>query len=233
MQCDIVVVHGANSAAVEIKPLADLLAPYGRIHMPNLLGHGGREISEKISMQAVAEDLIGFLDGKNIARAIVVGYSLGGYIGLYLARHYPDRIIGVCGVATKFIFDKETITHWVYLGSPERLGREGNPRKQVLESIHAPQDWEKITVRNQGWYRDLGDHPPLSLEDFSAIKAPVWLFSGKKDPVVSVDEQVNLARILNTRVGLFPGTLHPLYVAPLPELSSEIGKWIATLPVNS
>jgi pimeloyl-ACP methyl ester carboxylesterase len=229
MQYDIIVLNGANGAAIEVKPLADLLLPYGRVYQPELIGHGGRPIPEKLTTQIVAADLIAFLDSHHIARAVVVGYSLGGLLGLYLARHYPDRIIGVCGVATKFIFDEETVSRWEYLGSPERIDRPGNPRKGELEKIHSPQSWAQVSIANQGWYRDLGNNPPLSAEDFAAINIPTWFFSGTEDPIVSVDEQMQLASMLRTHLGLFPGPAHPLLSAPLVDLAKAIGEWIGTL----
>lgn len=230
MQYDIMVLNGANGAAIELKPLADLLAPYGRIHQPELIGHGGREIPEKLTMQVVADDLIDFLDSNNIKRSVVVGFSLGGLIGLYLARHYPNRIVGVCGIATKYVFDEETVSRWDFLGSPERIDRPGNLRKDELEKIHFPQSWAQVSIANQGWYRDLGNNPPLNEEDFAAIKTPTWFFSGTEDLIVSVDEQMKLATLLRTRVGLFPGSAHPLHVAPLKGLAKAIGQWIGALP---
>lgn len=225
----IVVLNGANGAAIEVRPLAQALTPYGPVFTPNLLGHGGRPIPERLSVEAIVADLVAFLDFNKIERAIFVGFSLGGLLALYLARHHPERVVAVAGVATKFIIDRETVERWVYLGDPGRIDRPGNPRAAELARMHQPQDWKQVTLTNNQWYRDLGEHPPLGDADFRAITVPVALFSGQADPIVGAGEQEQLSRLLGCPLVMYPGPMHPLRLASK-ALPGDIGNWIRKLP---
>lgn len=232
MPYPIVVLNGANGAAVEMVPLAMALSPYGQVYNPNIIGHGGRPIPERLTVEAIAADLIAFLDSKKIERAIFVGYSLGGLLSLYLARHHPERVAAIIGVAVKFIIDPATVERWVNLGDPERIARPGNPRAAELARMHHPQDWRKVTLTNNEWYRDLGARPPLSVADLQAIKTPIFLYSGKADLVVSEKEQIQLSRLLNCPLAMYPGSMHPLRYAPL-GMTADMGRWIKKLQAKS
>jgi len=101
----IVVLHGANSAAAEMEPLSEVLRAYGVVYAPNLMGHGGREVPAALSMQDMAADVVGWMGRQGLSRAVVVGYSLGATLALYLARHHPSQVISACGLAPKYVFD--------------------------------------------------------------------------------------------------------------------------------
>ena len=163
----IVMLHGANGRGQAIRSLVDALAPL-EVHAPDMLGHGGRELPERLSIAEMAADVVGYMDRKGIRRAVAGGYSVGGYVALYVARHYPERVTGVVTLATKWVFDEATVAHLTHLADPERLSRPGNPRAAQLEASHRPQDWRRVTEANRQLFRDLGAHPPLSEEDLRA-----------------------------------------------------------------
>ncbi|MFC2046328.1 alpha/beta fold hydrolase, partial [Chloroflexota bacterium] len=52
------------------------------------------------SIQAYGDWLVSFLDAAGIERAVLVGHSMGGGIGLDAALRYPERVAGLGLVAT-------------------------------------------------------------------------------------------------------------------------------------
>jgi 3-oxoadipate enol-lactonase / 4-carboxymuconolactone decarboxylase len=64
-------------------------------------GHGRSQVVDApITIDDLAADLVGLLDALGIARAHVVGLSLGGMTGQALASRYPDRVISLTLMAT-------------------------------------------------------------------------------------------------------------------------------------
>jgi pimeloyl-ACP methyl ester carboxylesterase len=69
-------------------------------------GHGrGPRRPERFRIEDSADDHIALLDALGIDKVIVCGYSLGGPIGLDLARRHPDRVAGLVLEATAMRFD--------------------------------------------------------------------------------------------------------------------------------
>lgn len=61
--------------------------------IPDLPGSGKSPMNEASwSMEYFAECIRGILDKENIAKAIMIGHSMGGYITLAFADKYPDRL---------------------------------------------------------------------------------------------------------------------------------------------
>lgn len=62
---------------------------------PDLPGHGESDsppLPERYAIERVVADLIVLLDRLDVERAHVVGYSMGGRLGLALALAHPDRV---------------------------------------------------------------------------------------------------------------------------------------------
>ncbi len=74
-----------------------------RLIAPDLRGFGdsaaGNPPAE--SVEAHADDLVALLDALGIARAVVVGLSMGGYVALALAERHRDRLAGLVLVDTR------------------------------------------------------------------------------------------------------------------------------------
>jgi 3-oxoadipate enol-lactonase len=68
-------------------------------------GGSGSEALRPASIELFAEDLIAFMDGLHIEKAIVCGLSMGGYILLNALNRFPDRFSAVILADTQCIAD--------------------------------------------------------------------------------------------------------------------------------
>jgi pimeloyl-ACP methyl ester carboxylesterase len=227
MKSILVILHGVSGSAGEMAPLAGPLSAWFDVRTPDLLGHGGRPVPDGYTLEQMADDLIAWLDGEGIGPAFFLGYSLGGYLALYLAHHHPDRVRAVAGIVVKHVFDETSVAHITYLADPERLARPGNPRKDELIAIHGEENWVQVTNNTARLFQGFGRKAPLSDGDLQAIAAPVLLLSGDCDPLVSESNSRLLAEFLpNARLGLFPGAAHPLKVVPILDVVRAIKSFI-------
>ena len=225
----LILLHGANGCAAELEALAVPLREYARVLVPDLPGHGGRPLPERLSIEGAAADVLALLDREGIERAFFVGYSLGGYAALYLARHQPARTLGACAIATKLAIDAATVKHWVYLAQPARLSRPGNPRAGELLRAHG-RDWPKVTLANAAFFADLGRRPELTDADLAAIERPVLMVNSNRDSLVSWDETVQAAtRIRGSRLVMFYGMAHPFRNVPANPVGRALGAWVAEI----
>lgn len=83
------------------------LAPFARVIAPDLRGVGGSTVVGPYTIDQYADDLVAFLEGLGIARAVVCGLSMGGYIAFSMLRRHRDRIRGLILADTRATADSD------------------------------------------------------------------------------------------------------------------------------
>lgn len=79
---------------------ADLAGSY-RVIAPDLRGHGrGMRSMEPFRLEDCADDAAALLDQLRPGKVVVVGYSMGGPVGMLLARRHPGRVQALVVQAT-------------------------------------------------------------------------------------------------------------------------------------
>jgi pimeloyl-ACP methyl ester carboxylesterase len=89
----VLAVHGLTANSRCWDTIADALGPAHRFLAVDLRGRGrsGRP-ADGYSVAAHVRDLVGVLDGLGLARAVLMGHSLGAFIALATAAEHPDRV---------------------------------------------------------------------------------------------------------------------------------------------
>jgi pimeloyl-ACP methyl ester carboxylesterase len=172
----------------------------------------------------MALDVLEQMDSGSIETAYFFGYSFGGYIALYLARHAPERISGVCTLATKFVFDSHTVALFTQLSSVDRIR---NRQEDLMNQRHPGQDWTRLVSGMADLYRRLGQSPALTDTDLGGIAIPTLTISASNDQLVPWSESLRLACLMPRGHGFtFAGKAHPLDVIPVPFLAAVVGTWL-------
>jgi lipase len=91
----VLLVHGVTASHRSWQLVADQL-PGVRLVAPDLRGRGRSHPDSPegspAGMAAHAEDLAAVLDHLGVPRAVVVGHSMGAFVGAVLADRHPDRV---------------------------------------------------------------------------------------------------------------------------------------------
>ncbi len=89
----VVCVHGITANAYCFQALADGLANEHQIIAYDLRGRGDSDKPESgYSVPIHAADLAALIDELRLERPVIIGHSLGAYIALYFAAHYPEKL---------------------------------------------------------------------------------------------------------------------------------------------
>jgi len=98
----VLLLHGwTASADLNFWPAYAGLAESYRVIALDQRGHGrGLRSTEPFSLEDCADDAAALLEQLGIGRVIVVGYSMGGPVGLLLARRHPGTVAGLVMQAT-------------------------------------------------------------------------------------------------------------------------------------
>lgn len=89
----IVLLHGLSANAHEFGALAAALSPRFRVVAPDLRGRGGSDKpATGYTIADHAADVVALLDALGLGRVVLGGHSFGGFLAIYIAVHYPERV---------------------------------------------------------------------------------------------------------------------------------------------
>lgn len=210
MQEPLLLLHGAISSHKQFDVLLPFLKDSYEIHAPDFPGHGGSTIPEMFSIPLFASAVLDYIDSKKLDQVSIFGYSMGGYVALYLAAHYPQKIKKVFTLATKFNWMPAVAEREVAQLDAKKILEKVPAFAAMLKEMHAPQDWKKVLEKTAGMLLNLGNNPALSEKELRQIKIPVTIGIGELDKMVSVDESQNAANhITYGQLLQLPATPHP------------------------
>lgn len=222
----IVLLHGATGAASQMQPLAGALSKRYSVHTLNFSGHGGEPMpAEPFSMELFAQQVLTWLDQLQLKAPIVFGYSMGGYVGMYIARHHPERISRLITLATKFHWDEAIAAKQQRSFDPNLILEKAPAFAEQLKQMHAPNEWKEVMSKTGAMLTALGNRNTLTAEDYPQVQTPTLLMQGDKDRMVTLEETIAVYRAMPAGMAnlcVLPGTPHPLEQADLQLLTSFI-----------
>jgi pimeloyl-ACP methyl ester carboxylesterase len=223
----LLLLHGATGASDQLLPLAEVLSKGFVVHTLDFSGHGKRVMPEQpYSISLFAEDVLAYLDENGLDSVSVFGFSMGGYVAMYLAKHYPQHIHHVITLATKFYWDKSTAAKEIQMVNPDKIQEKIPAFAATLEQRHLPNDWKEVLKRTAAMMTALGEQNALQPEDYTSIEAPSLLLLGDRDKMVTTDETFTVFRNLpNAQMGMLPGTAHPVEQVDITLLAYHIRRF--------
>jgi pimeloyl-ACP methyl ester carboxylesterase len=222
------------STKIEGGPPPDLGAVFG-----NLMA--GKPVATPYKLADMAQDAVGLLDGLGIAKAHVVGASMGGMIGQLVAADFPQRTRSLVSIMST------TGDPSVPQGKPEAMAVLMGPRPD-------PKDREAVIMHMMNTLRVIGS-PGYPFEEaelrtrvelaidrsyyaaglarqlvailasgsrveaLKRITVPTLVIHGADDPLVPVEGgRHTAAQIAGARLEIIPGMGHDLPTQLLPQL---------------
>jgi len=225
----ILLLHGAIGAADQLSRLEEELAGSFPVYRLNFSGHGGSPLSaEPFSIKLFAAGVIAFLDKEGIPSINIFGYSMGGYVAMYLAKHHPGRINKIITLATKFNWDETNASNETKMLNAEKIEAKLPDFASALQKRHAPNDWKAVLEKTADMLIEMGNDNPLKIDDYHSIQHPVLLMLGDRDKMVTLDETVEVYKIMpQAQLAVLPKTAHPIEMVDQERLASEIKAFLA------
>lgn len=163
--------HGAIGAKAQLAELEKNLAGSFMIHSLNFSGHGGSALNDnEFSITQFAKEVIAFLDKEGIATVNIFGYSLGGYVAMYVAKHHPERIHKIITLATKFAWNENIAAHERTMLNAAKTAEKLPAFAAALQKMHAPNNWKIILEKTAAMLVEMGKRNPLKTDDYKDIQ---------------------------------------------------------------
>jgi pimeloyl-ACP methyl ester carboxylesterase len=242
----LVLLHGGVGAIEMFGEVLPLLAAGRQVIAVDLQAHGRTaDIDRPLSFESMADDISALIKHLGFAKADVMGYSLGGGVGLQTAIRHPEVVRKLVVVSTPFKRDgwyPEVLAGMEQMGPQAAEPMKQTPMYQLYASVAPkPEDWPVLLTKLGQLLKQDYDWS----KDVAAIKAPTLIVVGDADSVRTghavelfgllgggkADAGWDGAGMSNARLAILPGTTHyniffsptlastvtPFLDAPLPE----------------
>lgn len=223
----LVLTHGALGSSSQLQQLAKRIHEKGRkVFLLNFSGHGGKPFSKNgFSIEVFADELLAFLDAEKVAQADVFGYSMGGYVALWLASLHPQRLGKIVTLGTKFDWSVESAVKEIKKMNAEKIEEKVPAFAELLRQRHAPNDWKGVLSKTSDLMASLGEKPLLYENNLGEIKSSVRVLLGDQDDMADQNFSRQVVGWLpNGNFELLPNTPHPIEKVDLEMVVQQIEK---------
>jgi pimeloyl-ACP methyl ester carboxylesterase len=196
-----------------------------RVVAPDLPGFGSSELPEgPISIQDFARVVDALCDRIGVESAVVVGNSMGGFVGAELALAFPTRVprlvlVSAAGLSTEYMARLLQVTETRTAARRKSVVRRPRLRRLVLQSIFRypeklsrPLLWEQVQGSGKpGFVPALEALMSYSFRDrLARIECPTLIVWGRNDMLVTVRDAERYERLIgsNARKVIFEDTGH-------------------------
>lgn len=205
----VVLVHGLVISSLYMVPTAELLAPLFPVHAPDLPGFGLSDKPRRVlDVPALADALRAWMDAAGLERPALVGNSLGCQVIVDLAARHPERV-------ERAVLAGPTMDPAA--GGARQFGRwlrDWTMEPPSLALAHL-RDYREAGLRRAWKTFRLALADPVR-EKLPAVRAPVLVVRGSRDPIVPEGWAREVARLLpRGRLETVPGGPHVVnYTTP-------------------
>lgn len=186
--------HAALGNGQQMHALAQYLLPDSPWWSPDFEGHSGGIPSNPFQISEMAKFIHGFIAAHEMEKPVVFGYSLGGYVGAYLAIHYPDLLGGLITWGTRWDWSPEFAIAETKKLDKEILSQQAPAFIDQLAQKFGNPGWEDVLTNTIEMMHSLGANPPISSPDWKEIQCPVLILRGEKDKMVGRLESESVAK---------------------------------------
>lgn len=214
----VVLLHGAYMSTGAMQPLLSELAKSRQVIAVDLQGHGRTaDVDRPLRYEQMADDAAALMEYLGISQADIVGYSMGGGVGLQLVIRHPERVRKLVAMSVGYRLDGmypeviagiAEITPEVFYGTPwyDENYAAVAPRPEDFPVL--VEKLKRLDAEEFDWSQGI-----------KAIAAPTLLVFGDAD-VLRPEHMVELFGLLGggvpgdmtglpkARLAILPGTTH-------------------------
>ena len=220
---NLLVLHGAIGSKSQFDSIASLLDNQFDIHLLNFSGHGGEAFKENFNISQFADDVLTYLKLNKIASIDIFGYSMGGYVALYLAKNHPEKVGKIITLGTKLSWTPDIAAKETKMLVADKIEEKIPAFAKILKERHQPNNWKTVLEKTTNMMIAMGNNNVLKDEDFKLIQHTTKMLLADNDEMVSKVETNHVAQLLpQATFELLPNSKHPIEKVDINALSEII-----------
>ena len=220
---NLLILHGAIGSKSQFDSIASLLDNQFDIHLLNFSGHGGEAFKENFNIAQFADDVLAYLKLNKIESVDIFGYSMGGYVALYLAKNHPEKVNKIITLGTKLSWTPDIAAKETKMLVADKIEEKIPAFAAILKDRHHPNDWKTVLEKTTNMMIAMGNNNVLKDEDFKVIQHTVKMLLADNDEMVTYEETNHVAQLLpHATFELLPNSKHPIEKVDIEALSGII-----------
>jgi esterase/lipase len=179
----------------------------------------------------LAESVRDLLMELDIYSVDIIGYSMGGYVALELARIAPSMVHSIVSHAMKFYWTEAAIAEAVEGLDIEKIKVRSQKGFDILSLMHSANGLEKTTAVMRSIVENFRKEQLLE-DDLLTIQAPVLLNVGDRDTLVTLPEITKLYESQDkkkTFLTIHANSPHPISKLDLSSFTHSVREFWKTL----
>ena len=222
----IILLHGAIGANDQLEPLVkELTQKDFQVFSFNFSGHGKKSFQNNFGIEQFADELEQFIATHHLEKPNVFGYSMGGYVALYLAHKQPTLLGNIITLGTKFEWTPEIAQKETKMLDAKTILEKVPKFAEDLKTRHG-NEWELLLSKTAEMMLSLGTNNVLALNDYTTIENKILIGLADKDTMVSLAETTAVYKQLkNGAMYMLPNTKHPIETVNVGLLGKIIGEF--------
>lgn len=185
----LLLLHAALQTGEAMAPLITRMHKEGfRMIAPDMRGHGRTaNPGRALSIGLLADDMAALMAELGLERPLLAGYSLGGIVGIELARRgLVSRLVVLAARIRPAPQARVTF-------DPARIRSRSPVWATWLDKVHGEQNWGELAGELGVLLQDWEGFAPEAL---AAITCPVLVVQGDRDELVPVSQARELAALV-------------------------------------
>jgi esterase/lipase len=207
----IILLHGAIGAADQLQILSLKLSEKGfKVYSFSFSGHGKVPFQNSFGIERFSQELEKFISDNKLSQPHIFGYSMGGFVALYLASEQPDLLGTIVTLGTKFEWSPEIASKKIKMLDADTIQSKVPKFAEALRQRHG-ETWKDLLKKTAEMMVELGNNNVLTSDRIRSIKNKVVVGIADKDNMVSLDETVSVYHQLsNASMYMLPDSGHPI-----------------------
>lgn len=219
---NLILLHGALGSKQQCQNIAQLMPTNITTHNLNFPEHGtSKEAINNYTIDGLASWVALYISTHQLQNCVLLGYSLGGYVALWLAAKKPQNISKVITLATKFDWNQAIIDTEIEKLTIENL----LPIKEKLETEHG-QHFETLLPHTHQILSSIANCM-LNQSVLATVECPVLLLVGDKDKMVGSQEtQQHAAFMPNAKVNILAEQPHLIHKMNAELIANKVQRFL-------
>lgn len=209
---DLLLLHGALGDAAQFENMLTDLNEGKRVIGTDFSGHGSKADDTIVfSMDVFINDIHQQMLHYNKDKISILGYSMGGYVAMYFAYLYPEKVEKVVTIGTRYVWTAEIAAREIKMLDADKMALKIPAFAQTLQKRHGTYNWKRVVENTAQFLLQLGNHNYLNEEILQQIKVPTLLISGDRDVMAPLEDTVSTYRLLQQgSLAVLPNTVHAI-----------------------